>query len=146
MSIFPAPLLLLAAVAERTRTLGLGIAIVLLPLSHPVRVAEEIAALDAISNGRVEFGIGRGSIPTHFAGFGIDQSESRERMMEALDLIRRAWTSERVSFEGQFYSVEDISDAQHGTVCGCRILATRRGRHRTQRTKGVLAGAASQPA
>ncbi len=130
MSIFPAPLLLLAAVAERTRTLGLGIAIVLLPLSHPVRVAEEIAALDAISNGRVEFGIG--------------QSESRERMMEALDLIRRAWTSERVSFEGQFYSVEDISDAQHGTVCGCRILATRRGRHRTQRTKGVLAGAASQ--
>lgn len=104
MSIFPAPLLLLAAVAERTRTLGLGIAIVLLPLSHPVRVAEEIAALDAISNGRVEF--------------GIDQSESRERMMEALDLIRRAWTSERVSFEGQFYSVEDISDAQHGTVCG----------------------------
>lgn len=104
MSIFPAPLLLLEAVAERTRTLGLGIAIVLLPLSHPVRVAEEIAALDAISNGRVEF--------------GIDQSESRERMMEALDLIRRAWTSERVSFEGQFYSVEDISDAQHGTVCG----------------------------
>ena len=101
---FPAPLLLLEAVAERTRTLGLGIAIVLLPLSHPVRVAEEIAALDAISNGRVEF--------------GIDQSESRERMMEALDLIRRAWTSERVSFEGQFYSVEDISDAQHGTVCG----------------------------
>ena len=130
MSIFPAPLLLLEAVAERTRTLGLGIAIVLLPLSHPVRVAEEIAALDAISNGRIEF--------------GIDQSESRERMMEALDLIRRAWTSERVSFEGQFYSVEDISDAQHGTVCGCRILATRRGRHRTQRTKGVLAGAASQ--
>ena len=109
LSIMPAPLLLLTAVAERTTTLRLGIAIVLLPLSHPLRVAEEIAVLDVISNGRVEFGIGRGSIPTHFSGFGIDQSESRGRMMEALDMIRQAWTSERVSFHGQFYSVDDIA-------------------------------------
>lgn len=109
LSIMPAPLLLLTAVAERTTTLRLGIAIVLLPLSHPLRVAEEIAVLDVISNGRVEFGIGRGSIPTHFSGFGIDQKESRGRMMEALDMIRQAWTSERVSFHGQFYSVDDIA-------------------------------------
>lgn len=109
LSIMPAPLLLLTAVAERTTTLRLGIAIVLLPLSHPLRVAEEIAVLDVISNGRVEFGIGRGSIPTHFSGFGIDQTESRGRMMEALDLIRQAWTSERVSYHGQFYSVDDIA-------------------------------------
>ncbi len=109
LSIMPAPLLLLTAVAERTTTLRLGIAIVLLPLSHPLRVAEEIAVVDVISNGRVEFGIGRGSIPTHFSGFGIDQSESRGRMMEALDMIRQAWTSERVSFHGQFYSVDDIA-------------------------------------
>ena len=109
LSIMPAPLLLLTAVAERTTTLRLGIAIVLLPLSHPLRVAEEIAVLDVISNGRVEFGIGRGSIPTHFSGFGIDQTESRGRMMEALDMIRQAWTSERVSFHGQFYSVDDIA-------------------------------------
>ena len=109
LSIMPAPLLPLTAVAERTTTLRLGIAIVLLPLSHPLRVAEEIAVVDVISNGRVEFGIGRGSIPTHFSGFGIDQSESRGRMMEALDMIRQAWTSERVSFHGQFYSVDDIA-------------------------------------
>ena len=109
LSIMPAPLLLLTAVAERTTTLRLGIAIVLLPLSHPLRVAEEIAVLDVISNGRVEFGIGRGSIPTHFSGFGIDQTESRGRMMEALDMIRQAWTSERVSYHGQFYSVDDIA-------------------------------------
>lgn len=109
LSIMPAPLLLLTAVAERTTTLRLGIAIILLPLSHPLRVAEEIAVLDVISNGRVEFGIGRGSIPTHFSGFGIDQTESRGRMMEALDMIRQAWTSERVSFHGQFYSVDDIA-------------------------------------
>ncbi len=109
LSIVPAPLLLLAAVAERTQTLRLGIAIVLLPLSHPVRVAEEIATLDVMSNGRVEFGIGRGSIPVHFTGFGIDQRESRGRMMEALAMIRQAWTSERMSFRGQFYSVEDVA-------------------------------------
>jgi alkanesulfonate monooxygenase SsuD/methylene tetrahydromethanopterin reductase-like flavin-dependent oxidoreductase (luciferase family) len=64
LSITRAPLLLLTALAERTRTLRLGIAIVLLPLSHPIRVAEEIATLDMLSNGRVEFGIGRGSILT----------------------------------------------------------------------------------
>src|SRR5580693_256999 len=72
LSIMASPLLMIAALAERTKTLRLGIAIVLLPLSHPLRVAEEIATLDVISNGRVEFGIGRGSAPGHFRGFGID--------------------------------------------------------------------------
>jgi alkanesulfonate monooxygenase SsuD/methylene tetrahydromethanopterin reductase-like flavin-dependent oxidoreductase (luciferase family) len=100
---------MLAALAERTRTLRLGIAIVLLPLSHPVRVAEEIATLDVISNGRVEFGIGRGSIPTHFSGFGLNQAESRERMLESLELILQAWTSERLSFQGKFYNVDNLS-------------------------------------
>lgn len=109
LSILPAPLLPLSAIAERTTSLRLGIAIVLLPLSHPLRVAEEIATLDVMSNGRVEFGIGRGSIPTHFSGFGVNQEESRERMMEAIEMIRHAWTSERVSFQGKFHTVENIS-------------------------------------
>ncbi len=85
LSILPSPLLMLAALAERTQTLRLGIAIVLLPLSHPIRVAEEIATLDVLSNGRVEFGIGRGSIPI------------------------QAWTSERLSFQGKFYQINDLS-------------------------------------
>jgi natural product biosynthesis luciferase-like monooxygenase protein len=109
LSISPAPLLMLSALAERTRTLRLGIAIVLLPLSHPIRVAEEIATLDVISNGRVEFGIGRGSIPTHFSGFGLNQAESRERMLESLELILQAWTSERLSFQGKFYHVDNLA-------------------------------------
>jgi len=109
LSILPSPLLMLAALAERTRTLRLGIAIVLLPLSHPVRVAEEIATLDVLSNGRVEFGIGRGSIPTHFTGFGLNQTESRERMLESLEIILQAWTSERLSFQGKFYQINDLS-------------------------------------
>ncbi len=109
LSILPSPLLMLAALAERTHTLRLGIAIVLLPLSHPVRVAEEIATLDVLSNGRVEFGIGRGSIPTHFTGFGLNQAESRERMLESLEIILQAWTSERLSFQGKFYNINNLS-------------------------------------
>lgn len=99
-SILPSPLLLLSAIAERTQTLRLGIGIILLPLSHPVRVAEEIATLDVLSNGRVEFGIGRGVFPSHFTGFGIPQEESRERFLEALQVVRQAWTTERCSFKG----------------------------------------------
>jgi natural product biosynthesis luciferase-like monooxygenase protein len=109
LSITPAPLLLLAALAERTRTLRLGIAIVLLPLSHPVRVAEEIATLDVLSKGRVEFGVGRGAIPTHFAGFGVPQAESRDRFVEALEVIVQAWTKERVSHAGRFFNIDNLS-------------------------------------
>src|SRR6202035_3387644 len=109
LSIMPAPMLLLAAVAERTKTLRLGIAIVLLPLSHPLRVAEEVATLDVLSNGRVEFGIGRGSIPTHFTGFGVPQAESRERFVEALEVIVQAWTKERVSYAGRFFNVDNLA-------------------------------------
>src|SRR5216683_2053100 len=109
LSILSAPLLMLAAVAERTRTLRLGIAIILLPLSHPVRMAEEIATLDVISNGRAEFGIGRGSLPEHFSGFGISQSENRDRFLEGLDIILKAWSNERLSYHGQFFDIEDLS-------------------------------------
>jgi alkanesulfonate monooxygenase SsuD/methylene tetrahydromethanopterin reductase-like flavin-dependent oxidoreductase (luciferase family) len=109
LSITPAPLLLLAALAERTRTLRLGIAIVLLPLSHPIRVAEEIATLDVLSNGRVEFGVGRGAIPAHFSGFGVPQAESRDRFDEALEVIVKAWTNERFSHAGRFFNVDNLS-------------------------------------
>jgi len=109
LSILPAPLLLLAAIAERTRSLRLGVAIVLLPLSHPLRVAEEIATLDVISNGRVEFGVGRGAIPSHFSGFGVAQSESRDRMFEGLEIIRRAWSGEPLSYQGRFFKLENLS-------------------------------------
>src|SRR5215469_3963340 len=108
LSITPAPLLLLAALAERTRTLRLGIAIVLLPLSHPIRVAEEIATLDVLSNGRVEFGVGRGAIPAHFIGFGISQAESRDRFLEGLEIVLQAWKNERLSYQGRFFQVDNL--------------------------------------
>ncbi len=108
LSILSAPLLFLAAVAERTRTLRLGIAIILLPLSHPIRIAEEIATLDVLSNGRAEFGIGRGAIPAHFSGFGVPQAESRDRFVEGLEMVLAAWTNERLSYHGRFFQVDNL--------------------------------------
>jgi natural product biosynthesis luciferase-like monooxygenase protein len=109
VSISPCPALLLAAIAARTRTLRLGTAIVQLPLTHPLRIAEELATLDVLSDGRVEFGVGRGGNPSHFAGFGVPMAESRGRMSEALDFVRRAWTEDRFSFEGLFYQAHDLA-------------------------------------
>ena len=107
-SALPCPTLVLAAIAARTTTLRLGTAIVQLPLAHPLRTAEEIATLDVLSGGRVEFGVGRGSQPKHFAGFGVPLSESRDRMVEALDYLRVAFTRDRFSFDGRFFHADDI--------------------------------------
>jgi alkanesulfonate monooxygenase SsuD/methylene tetrahydromethanopterin reductase-like flavin-dependent oxidoreductase (luciferase family) len=109
VSISPAPALLLAAIAERTRTLRLGTAIVQLPLSHPLRVAEELAALDVLSGGRVECGVGRGSNPAHFAGYGVPLGESRERFEEALAFIGCAWRDERFTFRGRFHQARELA-------------------------------------
>jgi alkanesulfonate monooxygenase SsuD/methylene tetrahydromethanopterin reductase-like flavin-dependent oxidoreductase (luciferase family) len=109
VSILPCPALLLDAVASQTDTLRLGTAIVQLPLAHPLRLAEELATLDVLSGGRVECGVGRGANPTHYAGFGVPVAESHERMIEALDYIRQAWTQERFSFQGRFFQADDIS-------------------------------------
>jgi len=109
LSILPCPTLLLAAIASRTSTLRLGTAIIQLPLAHPMRIAEELAMLDVLSDGRVEAGVGRGGNPTHFAGYGVSMAESRDRMIEALAYLRRAWTEERFSFEGRFFQADDLS-------------------------------------
>jgi alkanesulfonate monooxygenase SsuD/methylene tetrahydromethanopterin reductase-like flavin-dependent oxidoreductase (luciferase family) len=107
-SALPCPTLLLAAIAARTTTLRLGTAIVQLPLAHPLRTAEEIATLDVLSGGRVEFGVGRGSQPGHFAGFGVPLADSRDRMIEALDYLRVAFTHDRFSFDGRFFHADDV--------------------------------------
>jgi natural product biosynthesis luciferase-like monooxygenase protein len=108
-SIMPCPTLLLAAIAERTHTLRLGTAIVRLGLGHPLRVAEEIATLDVLSNGRVEFGAGRGGNPRHFAGFGVPLAESRERMVESLAYLRGVWSEDSFSFAGRFFQADAIT-------------------------------------
>jgi alkanesulfonate monooxygenase SsuD/methylene tetrahydromethanopterin reductase-like flavin-dependent oxidoreductase (luciferase family) len=108
-SILADPLIVLAAAAQRTTRIRLGTAVTLLPLNNPVKIAEEAATADILSNGRLEFGVGRGTAPLHYTGYGIPQEESRERFDEALDFILRAWTSERFSFEGKHYRARDLA-------------------------------------
>ena len=107
-SITPSPLMLAAAAAQRTTRIRLGVAVNLLPLHNPIRLAEDIAALDLLSNGRVEFGVGRGSMATHFQGFNIPQTENRERFIEGLEFIIGAWTHEEFSYQGKYYRADGL--------------------------------------
>jgi alkanesulfonate monooxygenase SsuD/methylene tetrahydromethanopterin reductase-like flavin-dependent oxidoreductase (luciferase family) len=108
-SILADPLMLLAAAAQRTSRIRLGTAVTLLPLHNPVKIAEEAATADILSDGRLEFGVGRGTAPLHYSGYGVPQEESRERFDEALDFILAAWTSERFSFTGKHYRARDLT-------------------------------------
>jgi alkanesulfonate monooxygenase SsuD/methylene tetrahydromethanopterin reductase-like flavin-dependent oxidoreductase (luciferase family) len=101
--------MVLPAIAQRTRRIRIGTAVTLLPLHHPLSCAEQAATADLLSGGRLEFGVGRGSIPTQFHGFGVPVSENRARFDEALEIIRRAWTEERFSYRGRFYQVENLA-------------------------------------
>ena len=102
-SILSAPLMIASAVAQATKRIRIGNAINLLPLHQPVRLAEEVATLDVLSDGRAIFGVGRGSMPTHFAGYGIDQEESRDRFIEGLELVLGSWGQDDFAYKGQFY-------------------------------------------
>jgi alkanesulfonate monooxygenase SsuD/methylene tetrahydromethanopterin reductase-like flavin-dependent oxidoreductase (luciferase family) len=104
-SIMPAPLILAAALAQRTTRIRLGTAVLLLPLQHPLHTAEEAAVVDLLSQGRLELGVGRGMIAIHFQGFNVPREESRARFEEALMLIKQAWTQETCSFDGKFFQV-----------------------------------------
>lgn len=97
-----------AAVAQRTKKLRIGSGIVLLPLQDPIRVAEEYAMLDCLSGGRLEFGIGRGFQRAEYDAFERNMADSRVLFEEAHDIILKAWTEERFSYEGKFRRVHNL--------------------------------------
>ena len=95
------------AIADRTERIRIGTAVSLLAQRHPVLTAEDWAAVDLLSGGRLNFGIGRGIFAYDFATVGVSSSESRERFQEAWEIIRRLWTEDRVSHHGRFWSFDD---------------------------------------
>ncbi len=103
-----APDLILAAASQCTRRLRLGQAVSLLPCHHPLHVAERLATLDVLSGGRVEFGFGRGFSPREFAAFGVPMEQSRERMDEALAIVRQSFTGRPVNFSGRHFRIENV--------------------------------------
>ncbi|MGH8011718.1 MAG: LLM class flavin-dependent oxidoreductase, partial [Candidatus Binataceae bacterium] len=101
------PMLMLAAVASVTNRVRLGSGVVVLPFNDPVRIAEEGAMVDLLSDGRLELGVGRGFQPVEFHGFGVDPTQSEEIFDEALEIILRAWTAETVAFKGHHFKVAE---------------------------------------
>ncbi len=107
-SVCPSIPVLGAYAAARTKNLGIGTGVCLAAFYHPLRLAEEIALLDILSGGRVKWGAGRGFNPTEFKAFGVSIEESHARFREAVDIVVRAWTSERLTYKGKFFSFEDV--------------------------------------
>src|SRR6266478_10053695 len=97
-SVLSAPIVVSSAIAARTKQLRVGMAVQVLPLIHPLRIAEEAATVDQISQGRFEFGIGRSGNVRAYDIMGIDYAESKERFQEALDIILQAWSGETFSY------------------------------------------------
>ena len=107
-SIASAPIVLATAIAARTRRIRVGTGVYVLPLNHPVRIAEEVATLDYVSQGRFALGVGRSGFTTAYEGYGYDYGESRARLQECLDILVKAWTQERFSHTGTYYQLHDV--------------------------------------
>jgi alkanesulfonate monooxygenase SsuD/methylene tetrahydromethanopterin reductase-like flavin-dependent oxidoreductase (luciferase family) len=108
-SLLSAPLSVASAIAARTRRIKIGIAVQVLPLCHPLRLAEEAATVDQLSHGRLIFGVGRSGVAQTYAAYGVSYAESQARFREILDIIQRAWTEPVFSYEGAFHRFNEVS-------------------------------------
>ena len=108
-SLLSAPLTVASAIAARTRRIKIGTAVQILPLGHPLRLAEETATIDQISDGRLIFGVGRSAFPRAYNAYGISYEESPPRFAESLEIIKKAWTEEVCSYQGRWHSFENFT-------------------------------------
>jgi probable F420-dependent oxidoreductase len=104
----PSPLIVATAVAARTRTLRVGTSVILLPLHHPVHVAEDVITLDLVSKGRVVLGVGIGYQPADFNAFAVPMEDRLARFEESVEILRLCWAGEPFSFRGKHYTFEDV--------------------------------------
>ncbi|MCM3653408.1 LLM class flavin-dependent oxidoreductase [Metabacillus litoralis] len=108
LGILPSPSILLTHVAAKTKRIKLAPATVLLPASHPIKIAEEYALLDLLSNGRAIFSAGRGYDKREYDVFGVDFNKSREIFFEGLDIVQKAWRQDTISYQGEYYSFPEV--------------------------------------
>ncbi|HUC72042.1 MAG TPA: LLM class flavin-dependent oxidoreductase [Stellaceae bacterium] len=108
-SLLSAPLSIASAIAARTKRIKIGIAVQVLPLCHPLRLAEEAATVDQLSHGRLIFGVGRSGVAQTYEAYGVPYAESQARFREILDVIQRAWTEPTFSYEGDYHRFKDVS-------------------------------------
>ena len=107
-SICPSVHMMATHIAARTKNLRIGTAVSLAAFYHPLRLAEEVALLDILSGGRVNWGAGRGFDQTEFRAFNVPMEESAERFREAVDIVIQAWSNERLTYEGQYWKFDDV--------------------------------------
>ena len=107
-SVCPSVHMMGAMAASRTSRLRLGTGVSLAPFYHPLRLAEEVALLDVLSGGRVNWGAGRGFARIEFENFGVPPDESTSRFHEAVEIVLRAWTEERLSFAGRHFRFDGV--------------------------------------
>ena len=107
-AVMASPLIGASAVAARTERMKIGLAVQVLPLANPLRVAEETAIVDHISMGRLIVGVGRSSFLESYQGYNIDYRESRQRFTESLDVLLGAWCKDTFSYQGEFYNFENV--------------------------------------
>ena len=105
----PSPLIVSAAVAAQTTTLILGTSVILLPLHHPVKMAEDVITLDIVSRGRFILGVGLGYQPVDFRTFEIPIEQRVSRFEEEIEIIRQCWDGSTFSFSGEHFNLEDIT-------------------------------------
>lgn len=98
----------LAAAAATTENIKLATGVTRLPLHHPLKVAEEMSLVDIISNGRLYLGVGKGYDKLEFDAYNIDFDDRHERYLESLDILKAALQSEKVTYSGQFYNIENV--------------------------------------
>lgn len=104
-----APLIVASSIAARTKHMKVGVAVQLLPLANPVRLAEECAMLDHLSNGRFIYGVGRSSFLDSYQGYGVDYALSRSMFAEALSVLRLAWGDEPFTYEGEYFRFHNVN-------------------------------------
>lgn len=104
----PSPNLLLAAIARQTKRLRLGTLVSPLPTYEPLRLIEEVGMLDQLSGGRVDLGVGKGASPVESAFYGVDGESRAERFAEALDLLVKGLTTDKLTYHGRYWRYEDV--------------------------------------
>src|SRR3954453_4674661 len=107
------PLILGTAIAARTERIRIGTSVQVLPLANPLRIAEESAILDHVSKGRLIFGVGRSGVVKTYEAMNIAYSESKDREIECLEIIQRAWQEDIFSYKGKFYDIQDVTVVPH---------------------------------
>jgi alkanesulfonate monooxygenase SsuD/methylene tetrahydromethanopterin reductase-like flavin-dependent oxidoreductase (luciferase family) len=108
-SLLSAPYVVLGAAAQRTKKLRLGVAVNTLPVHHPVSLAEHAAMLDLVSDGRMEFAAGGGHPHSRvYECFGADHKSTHEIMAESLEVIRKSWSEEKLSYKGKFFDIPEV--------------------------------------